>query len=289
MQLLSAAPSRATGRASIPMTGNGPAAVRPILELSGVTVRYGQGERATLAVSGFNLALEEKSFVSLIGPSGCGKSSVLNLMAGYLSPTEGQVLMEGRPVLGPGPDRMVVHQQTTALLPWLSVEDNVALGLRARGMSKAVSRAAAQQYLEMVRLAGFGKHPIYQLSGGMRQRVALARALATEAKVVLLDEPLGAIDALQRGIMQDLLLRLWAESGRTFFLITHSVEEALYLGTTVLAMSSRPGRIVAQRAASFGRAALQGDGTRVRTAPEFSSTEADLLEILTAAGEGTLR
>ncbi|MGE0237639.1 MAG: ABC transporter ATP-binding protein [Parvibaculaceae bacterium] len=259
---------------------------RPLLELRNITVRYQSGGRDVLAVEGLDLVVPERSFVSLIGPSGCGKSSVLNVMAGYLRPVSGEALMLGSAIVGPGPDRSVVHQQTSALLPWLNVEDNVALGLLAQNLPKARRREAAKHYLELVRLSGFEKHPIYHLSGGMRQRVALARALATESKVVLLDEPLGAIDALQRGLMQDFLLRLWSESGRSFFLITHSVDEAIYLGTSVLAMSPRPGRIIARRDTDFGRRALREGGPKVRRSSEFLALQSELLEILTSAGSG---
>lgn len=256
----------------------------PLLELRNLTVRYASGGKQVLAVDNLDLTIGDKSFVTLIGPSGCGKSSVLNVMAGYLAPSSGQALMQCAPITGPGPDRAVVHQQTTALLPWLNVEDNVGLGLLSQKLTKAQRREAAKHYLELVRLSGFEKTAIYHLSGGMRQRVALARALATESKVVLLDEPLGAIDALQRGMMQDFLLQLWAESGRSFFLITHSVEEAIYLGTSVLTMSSRPGRIIARHDVGFGRDALRQGGAKIRAGTAFVKVQAELLELLVSEG-----
>lgn len=250
------------------------------LELRNVTVRYQSDGRDVIAVEDFSAVVPPSSFVSVIGPSGCGKSSVLNVMAGYLRPTKGEAIMGGKPIMGPGPDRVVVHQQTSALLPWLNVQDNVALGLLAQGLSKKQRREAAKHYLDLVRLSGFEKHPIYHLSGGMRQRVALARALATESKIVLLDEPLGAIDALQREMMQDFLLKLWAESKRSFFLITHSVEEAIYLSTRVLAMSARPGKIIAHRDTDFGLRALNAPATKLKTSAEFVALHAELLDIL---------
>lgn len=256
------------------------------LELRNVSIRYQSEGRDVIAVEDFSAVVPPGSFVSVIGPSGCGKSSVLNVMAGYLRPTAGEATMGGMPIVGPGPDRVVVHQQTSALLPWLNVQDNVALGLLAQGLSKRQRREAAQHYLDLVRLSGFEKHPIYHLSGGMRQRVALARALATESKIVLLDEPLGAIDALQREMMQDFLLKLWAESKRSFFLITHSVEEAIYLSTRVLAMSARPGKIIAHRDIDFGQQALSAASVKVKTSAGFIALQAEMLEILISSSTG---
>jgi taurine transport system ATP-binding protein len=256
------------------------------LELRNVSVRYQSEGRDVVAVEDFSAEVPSGSFVSVIGPSGCGKSSVLNVMAGYLRPTKGEATMGGKPIMGPGPDRVVVHQQTSALLPWLNVQDNVALGLLAQGLSKRQRREAAKHYLDMVRLTGFEKHPIYHLSGGMRQRVALARALATESKIVLMDEPLGAIDALQREMMQDFLLKLWAASKRSFFLITHSVEEAIYLSTRVLAMSARPGKIIAHRDTDFGRRALNAPTEKLKTSAGFIALQAELLDILISNSSG---
>lgn len=260
-----------------------PSVASPLIELSDVTVRYGSGQSEVLAVDGLSLDIPEGSFFSIIGPSGCGKSSILNLIAGYHFPSSGAVRIDGREISGPGPDRMVVHQQTTALLPWRNAEQNVALALQARGRSRAEAREGARHYLDTVGLNGFAEHPIYQLSGGMRQRLALARALATEAKVILLDEPLGAIDALQRSVLQDLLLRLWQGAGTTFVMITHSVEEAVYLSTDVVAMSARPGAIIQRRSLTFNRAALADGDSHVRGSPAFAAAEEDLYETLIAA------
>lgn len=260
--------------------------LEPLIELSDVTVRYGAGPGSVLAVDKFSLAIPQRCFLSIIGPSGCGKSSVLNLIAGYHKPSSGTVRMNGIEIVGPGPERMVVHQQSTALLPWFSAARNVALALTARGQPKAAAREGARHYLNMVGLAGFDDHPIYQLSGGMRQRLALARALATEAKVILLDEPLGAIDALQRAVLQDLLIRLWDETHTCFVMITHSVEEAVYVSTDVISMSARPGRIIRQQKFDFNRSALAGANSHVRASPEFAKAEEELYETLTAASSG---
>ncbi len=250
------------------------------MKLSDVTVSYQLKAGPLIALDNVNLDVSEGSFVSLIGPSGCGKSTILNLMAGYIKPTRGQVLMMGKPVEGPGPDRMVVHQSSSALLPWLSVADNVGLGLRAKGVPKAKRKEIVRNYLDLVSLGGFGDHPIYHISGGMQQRVALARALATEAPVVLLDEPLGAIDALQREVMQDLLLDIWNRTRRTFVLVTHSVEEAVYLSTDIVVMSARPGRVLRRSSVSFGAQAVAEGPSKVKAEQPFVTAQSELMNQL---------
>ena len=250
------------------------------MKLSDVTVSYQLKTGPLIALDNVNLDVSEGSFVSLIGPSGCGKSTILNLMAGYIKPTRGQVLMMGKPVEGPGPDRMVVHQSSSALLPWLSVADNVGLGLRAKGVPKAKRKEIVRNYLDLVSLGGFGDHPIYHISGGMQQRVALARALATEAPVVLLDEPLGAIDALQREVMQDLLLDIWNRTRRTFVLVTHSVEEAVYLSTDIVVMSARPGRVLRRSSVSFGAQAVAEGSSKVKAEQPFVTAQSELMNQL---------
>ncbi len=250
------------------------------MKLSDVTVSYQLKAGPLIALDNVNLDVSEGSFVSLIGPSGCGKSTILNLMAGYIKPTRGQVLMMGKPVEGPGPDRMVVHQSSSALLPWLSVADNVGLGLRAKGVPKAKRKEIVRNYLDLVSLGGFGDHPIYHISGGMQQRVALARALATEAPVVLLDEPLGAIDALQREVMQDLLLDIWNRTRRTFVLVTHSVEEAVHLSTDIVVMSARPGRVLRRSSVSFGAQAVAEGSSKVKAEQPFVTAQSELMNQL---------
>ena len=250
------------------------------MKLSDVTVSYQLKTGPLIALDNVNLDVSEGSFVSLIGPSGCGKSTILNLMAGYIKPTRGQVLMMGKPVEGPGPDRMVVHQSSSALLPWLSVADNVGLGLRAKGVPKAKRKEIVRNYLDLVSLGGFGDHPIYHISGGMQQRVALARALAPEAPVVLLDEPLGAIDALQREVMQDLLLDIWNRTRRTFVLVTHSVEEAVYLSTDIVVMSARPGRVLRRSSVSFGAQAVAEGSSKVKAEQPFVTAQSELMNQL---------
>ena len=171
------------------------------------------------------------------------------------------------------------------MLPWLNVEDNVALALRARGVPKRQCREIVAGYLRLVGLSESAHHAIYQISGGMQQRVALARALAAHSPIVLLDEPLGALDALQRQLMQDFLLKIWGKTRRTFLLITHSVEEAAYLSTDVLVMSPRPGQILAREQFDFGERALAGEGAAIKTTPGFVGATARLLSMLMPASE----
>lgn len=252
-----------------------------IIKLERVSVVYETRRGRVLAVEDLNLDVPRGGFVSVIGPSGCGKSTMLNLIAGFLYPTSGHVLINGEPIRGPGSDRAVVHQQTGALLPWLNTEENVAIALRVAGVPRKARLVTANQYLDLVGLGGFGKHAIYELSGGMQQRVAVARALAAESQIVLMDEPLAALDALQREVMQDFLLDIWAKTKRTFFMITHSVEEAVYLGSKVVAMSARPGRILFARRLTFGETALAKSGVQVKQTSEFVRVQGELLAKLT--------
>ena len=254
-----------------------PASQGARLTIEDLSITYQTRHGTTNAVEAVAMDVPAGSFVTVIGPSGCGKSSLLNAIAGFLAPSAGRVLVDGAPVRGPGPDRAVVHQQSAALLPWLNVEDNVGLALRARRLLRGECRAIVDRYLLLVGLSDFARHAIYEISGGMQQRVALARALAAESPIVLLDEPLGALDALQRQLMQDFLLDIWGKTRRTFFLITHSVEEAVYLSTEVLVMSPRPGRILERETLAFGGRALAGEGAAIKTTPEFVTAQARLL------------
>ena len=178
----------------------------------------------------------------MLGPTGCGKSSALNLIAGFETPTSGSVFVDEKLVYSPGPDRAVVFQQAS-LFPWLSVFENVTLGVKCRGMDKEEYTPRAQHLLQEVGLAGFERHYPYQLSGGMQQRVQIARALISTPKVLLMDEPFGALDYQTRIFMQELLLRLWVEYKPTVFFITHDVSEAIFISDRVLVMSRRPGRV----------------------------------------------
>ena len=195
-----------------------------------------------VALNGVSLDIHENEFVCVVGPSGCGKSTLLNIIAGLHEPTSGQVLVDGQAVSGPGPDRGVVFQQY-ALFPWLTVQKNVEFGLKLQGMSQDKAEQEAKKYIKMVDLEQFAQSYPKELSGGMKQRVAIARAYAINPKVLLMDEPFGALDAQTRTQLQTELLKTWEKEQKTCFFITHDVEEAIILAQRVIIMSARPGRI----------------------------------------------
>jgi len=210
------------------------------------------------ALSNVSFDLEAGRLLTLLGPSGCGKTTLLNILAGFLAPTGGTVTLGNDIITGPGQERGMVFQQG-ALFEWLSVEKNIAFGPAMNGADKAETKQKVDHLLDVVGLGGFGDKQIYELSGGMQQRVALARCLANDPDVILMDEPLGALDALTREKMQKLILELWQETGKTIILVTHSVEEALYLGDRVFIMAPRPGRIERDYSLPFAEQGLHVD------------------------------
>ena len=216
------------------------------LRINGVAKTYATRAGEPLSALGpISIDVEAGEFFVVVGPSGCGKTTLLHLLAGFLKPTEGQILVGGEPIAGPGLDRSVVFQ-SYALFPWLSVIENVEFGLRAKRMSRSRQREIALHQLRLVGLESFANKRIDELSGGMKQRVAIARAFAVEPSILLMDEPFGALDALTRRVLQRELLRVWQEQQRTVIFITHSVSEALFLADRVALMSARPGRIKAE-------------------------------------------
>jgi NitT/TauT family transport system ATP-binding protein len=200
-----------------------------------------RGDSVT-ALSGVTFDVHSGEFVVLVGPSGCGKSTLLDLLGGLARPTSGQILVDGRPVTGPGLDRGIVFQQY-ALFPWRTAAGNVEFGLEAKRVPRRERAERARYFLDLVELAGFGNRYPHELSGGMKQRVAIARSLAFDPDVLLMDEPFAALDAQTRDGLQDELLRIWEKTGKTVVFITHGIEEAVYLGQRVAVMTSRPGRI----------------------------------------------
>ena len=214
------------------------------IAVAGVAKRFaGQGGEVA-ALEGIDLAIKKGEFVCLLGPSGCGKSTLLNAIAGFHPPTLGTIRVDGRPVVGPGPDRGMVFQEY-ALFPWMTVGENVAFGLEIKGLPRAAIKARVGELLAKLNLAAFERRFPKDLSGGMRQRVAIARVLALDPPVLLMDEPFGALDALTRRTLQDELLRLWAETGKTVIFVTHSIEESIYLADRIVVMTYRPGTIKA--------------------------------------------
>ncbi|GAA2243509.1 ABC transporter ATP-binding protein [Streptomyces amakusaensis] len=194
------------------------------------------------ALGGIGLEVAEGGFTAIVGPSGCGKSTLLAIAAGLVEPTSGEVLLDGRPVSGPGPDRGVVFQQY-ALFPWLTVRANVEFGLRTARVPRAERRRRAQHFIDLVGLADFADALPKTLSGGMKQRCAIARAYAADPRILLMDEPFGALDSLTRSQLQEQLLQTWERERRTVLFVTHDVDEAVFLASRVIVMASRPGRI----------------------------------------------
>ncbi len=214
----------------------------PKLEVRGLSKSFATQDGAMTVLDDINLQLFAREFVCLVGSSGCGKSTLLNIVAGLANPSSGGVLVDGRAVTGPGSDRGMVFQNYT-LYPWLTVYQNIAFGLQIRKMPKAEQRERIEHYLNVVGLTQFAKSYPKQLSGGMKQRVAIARALANEPAVLLMDEPFGALDAQTKEQMQQFLLELWEQTHVTVLMITHDVEEAIFLSQRVYVMSARPGRM----------------------------------------------
>jgi NitT/TauT family transport system ATP-binding protein len=219
-----------------------------------------QGHAPMRALEPIDLSVGDNDFVTILGPSGCGKSTLLRIIAGLDRPTSGRVILDGHEVAGPGADRGMVFQSYT-LFPWLTVRENIAFGLRERGISQADRHKIAD---------GF----VYQLSGGMQQRTAIARALANDPKILLLDEPFGALDNQTRALMQEMLLGIWERDQKTVLFVTHDIEEAIFLGSRVIVMSARPGRIKTEIVIDLPHPRSY----RIKTTPEFVRLKERLVE-----------
>ncbi|CAM2010555.1 taurine ABC transporter ATP-binding protein [Acanthopleuribacter pedis] len=256
------------------------------IELDKVSVVFpaSRHTEAVTALDKVDLLLEAETFATVIGRSGCGKTTLLNLLAGFLAPTAGKVALDSQPIHGPGVERGVVFQKN-ALMPWLNVADNVALGLTFAGMPKQQRQDRVGTCLDWVGLSGFANHRVYELSGGMQQRVGIARALAADPKILLMDEPLGALDALTRESLQELILELWQKAGKLVLFITHSIEEALFLGTRLIVMTPRPGKIHKTYDLSFSKRFLAGESARsLKADPDFIALREEVLEVIHPRG-----
>ncbi len=231
------------------------------------------------ALKNVSLDLKAGELLSVLGPSGCGKTTLLNIVAGFLAPTDGRIVLNGHEVKGPDAERGMVFQQG-ALFEWMSVRENVGFGPSMKGMAKAEKDKIVNHLLDVVGLGAFKEKAVYELSGGMQQRVALARCLANDPDVILMDEPLGALDALTREKMQSLVLKLWKETGKTIILITHSVEEALLLGERLLVMAPRPGRIHKEYRLPFAELGVNQDLREVKKHPEFAVKREEILGMI---------
>jgi len=254
-----------------------------MLSVSNATVHYEAADgRLIHALQDVSLGIDDGELVVGLGASGCGKSTLLNAIAGFVKLTSGSITVDGAPVTAPGADRGVVFQRDT-LLPWASTLDNVAFGLRLRRIGKRERRERAMELLRLVGLDAFHAAPPWQLSGGMRQRVGLARALATDPKILLMDEPLGALDSLTRESMQELIVKLWARTHKRVLFITHSIEEALILGTRIIVFSPRPGRIVQRFDVGFVHDVLAGrDASEMKADPSFVALRQEIRALIHA-------
>jgi taurine transport system ATP-binding protein len=250
------------------------------LVLDSISMRFDLPDGGVVqALQDVSLTIKEGEILSVLGPSGCGKTTLLNIIAGFLAPTEGRIELNGHYVTGPDAERGMVFQKG-ALFEWMSVRQNVDFGPRMKGMPKAERDRITDHLLETVGLQDFKEKAVYELSGGMQQRVALARCLANDPDVILMDEPLGALDALTREKMQGLVLKLWKETGKTIILITHSVEEALLLGERLIVMAPRPGRLHREYNLPFADMGVNADLREVKKHPEFGERREEILSMI---------
>ena len=250
-----------------------------MIEVNNVSVTYEGQKGKTEALKDVNLQVNKGDFVVLLGPSGCGKTTLLNLVAGYNKTTKGQVLMDGKPITGPSKERGVVFQSTN-LYPWLTVKENIEYGMKIGKIDKEKIEKASQSFLEEIELTNYKDHYPFELSGGMKQRVALVRTLINNPKILLMDEPFGALDAMTRVNMQSLLRNLWHKGNQTFFLITHDIDEALSLGTRVMVMSSNPGRIIKEYSLDFHDKITKSKNYIATLDPEFLKIKNEILQLI---------
>ncbi|WP_405401233.1 taurine ABC transporter ATP-binding protein [Paracoccus sp. Ld10] len=250
------------------------------LKLNNISMRFDLANGSHVqALEDVSLDLQPGQLMSVLGPSGCGKSTLLNIVAGFLAPTAGTVTLNGHQVTGPDAERGVVFQKG-ALFEWMNVRDNVSFGPRMAGQRESQYGSQVDHLIDVVGLKDFRDKAIYELSGGMQQRVALARCLANDPDVILMDEPLGALDALTREKMQAMVLNLWKETGKTVILITHSVEEALLLGERLVVMAPRPGRIYKEYNLPFAEQGVGQDLREVKKQPAFTAMREEILSMI---------
>jgi len=249
------------------------------IDVANVSISLGEEASAFEAISHLDFAAEPGQFVCILGPSGCGKSTLLGALAGHLPVTHGQFTVDGRSISGPSPDRGIVFQQHT-LFPWKSVRDNVAFGPKMRGIGKTERNRAADELLKLVGLSGFELFYPSQLSGGMQQRVEIARVLINQPRVLLMDEPFGALDAQTRSMMQEVLLDIWTKIPTTTVFVTHDIDEALFLADRIIVMSARPGRVIEDTVLPFGRPRH----SQLVTETEFVRLKRHVLELLRQPG-----
>ena len=252
----------------------------PNLKINQVSMLFELPNKTTVqALKEVSLQMQAGELLAVLGPSGCGKTTLLNIVAGFLAPTSGELYLGEQEIIGPDRARGMVFQQG-ALFEWMSVRKNVGFGPKMAGMSASEIKEKVDHLLDVVGLNEFKEKAVYELSGGMQQRVALARCLANDPDIILMDEPLGALDALTREKMQGLILKLWKETGKTIILITHSVEEALLLGERLIVMAPRPGRIHKEYRLPFAEMGVGQDLRIVKQHPEFAPKREEILAMI---------
>lgn len=249
------------------------------LDLISVSKEYNSGKQTVLALDNINLSVRAGEFVVLIGPSGCGKSTILKMVAGLINPTKGGLMLDGKDIGGPSPERGLVFQEF-ALFPWMTVEGNIKFGLEIKHSLPAEQRAIVDRYISMIGLKGFERLYPHQLSGGMKQRVAIARTLAVDPKVLLMDEPLGALDSQTREILQAEVLRIWQLTRKTVLFVTHNVEEAVFLASRIVILSPRPGRIKTELRVNLKRDSEED----IRESPDFAQINRECRRLLKETG-----
>lgn len=245
------------------------------IDIQNLELQVGEGRDRFVTLTGLNASINPGEFVCLLGPSGCGKSTLLGALAGHITPTQGAIRLDGHSITEPHPERGLVFQHHT-LFPWLSIEDNVAFGLKMQGISKTERRRQARELLDLVGLSGFEQRYPRELSGGMQQRVEIARVLINHPRVLLMDEPFGALDALTRSKMQELLLEVWARIRTTVVFVTHDIDEALFLADRILIMGPRPGKIIEELQLDFERPRSQ----QLSTSPRFVELKSHCIALL---------
>ena len=258
-------------------------AVFEMLELKKVRKIFGKGAKEVCALDGIDLVIEDHELVCVIGPSGCGKSTLLRIIAGFEKADSGNLILDGKPITGPGIDRGIVFQEY-ALFPWMNVIENAEFGLKMKGVQKSERRQIAKRYLEMVGLGRFSEAATYNLSGGMKQRVAIVRALVNDPEILLMDEPFGALDALTREEMEVELVKIWKKTKKTIIFVTHDVEEAVFLASKLVVLTPGPGKIKKISRLPFSRN-FPDDGDlkkarAVKTTPEFIEHRTNTLKLI---------
>ncbi len=252
-----------------------------LISIDHVDLSYQGNTGSIKALENINFNIFPKEFICVLGPSGCGKSTLLKILAGFISPTSGSVKLDGEEIKGTDWHRGVVFQHPP-LYEWFSVRTNVAFGPKVRGIPKEEYEPLVEEYIEKVNLTEFADKKIYELSGGMKQRVSIARALINNPEILLMDEPFGALDALTRESVQDLTRKIWWETGKTIFFITHDVEEALLLASRVIVLSRHPGKVIEDIQVNFSRQIVEENAADIKFTPEFYKYREKLLRLINA-------